>query len=148
MSINIEVNLGVRNAHRELPLTAETARSALRSLDGDDTSALTFERDHHLLQVGGGPDKFVVNYAVPDAQGQPEEWYSLVTDPEAKGQEERIVAGNLTNQAACELVSVEAAEAAAVEFAETGRINLTPEWLSQVELARLVRANVDVEEPE
>lgn len=146
MSIRIETSLGARNEHRMLPLTADDARLAVRSLDGDDTTVVSFGRDHYLLQIGGGPDKFVVNYAIPDAQGQPDEWHSLVTDREAKGTEERTVAGNWTEQAECELVPLETAERAAVEFAETGRINLTEEWLTQDELYRLVLANANGDE--
>lgn len=137
MGIIIETNQGARNIQRELPMTADAALEAVRSLDGGPTSTLTFERDDDCqMAVGGGPDRFYVEYA--DAQGGS---YNLVLDPDAKGIEGHNLGGDWTELPTFAWVCREAAEKAAVEFAETGRIKLTPEWLNDQEFRRLEEAN-------
>lgn len=142
MSISIETTMGIRNAHRELPLTADAAREAVRALNGDDTTALGLDRDGYALAIGGGPDRFSVGYMTPDPDGRA---YTLVLDREATGMETHVIGGNWTDLPALELVCREAAEKAAVEFAETGQIKLTPDWLDNEELSRLEQANADGE---
>lgn len=138
MGITIEIAAGTRFDHRELPLTSEDALSAVRSLDGDKTTTVELENGNYLMLIGGGPDRFSISYVPDDPDGNS---FTLVLNREARGTETHMLGGNWTDLPAFAWVCREAAEKAAVEFAETGRINLTPEWLDQEELGRLEHAN-------
>ena len=130
-SITIETSRGVSNEERQLPLTVEGVRSAIQALDGDRTTVATLGDSggtDSFMMIGGGPDKFVVDFAIHNSETDLPHFYSLIMHPKAEGTEARMFGGNLTDLPVRSLVCREAAEKVAIEFAETGTVRLDENW--------------------
>lgn len=127
MSVTVETKAGSQLLSRQFPWTVNDARAAIAELDGSLTTSVQLLHDGSYLWIGGGPDKFTVTYATPNL----EKAYSLILNPEAEGTEARVMGGQRIEQPIRELVSRDAAERAAAEFVETGRVRLSPEWEDQ-----------------
>lgn len=126
MSITVRTVKGPNELEMRFPFTIEDANSAIRELNGGSTNSVSLERDSNSLLIGNGPDEFTVTFIV----GEMEHAYDLVGNAEAEGRKE-IMLGELTNWPIRFLVSRDVAERVAVEFVETGRVKLGPDWEDQ-----------------
>lgn len=101
-------------------------RTAIERLDGrTNTLVLVRKPDASHLAVGGGPEKFVVYATFDDV-----EFFSLLSDTDRPGEMPINAGGQIGDYPASQIVDLDAAVGAALEFARSGELQ-GARWLPQ-----------------
>lgn len=127
MKLTLEVRKGLASEDRLVPAPdADTARAALRSLDGAQISQLVADDEQgHVLLIGGGNEgRFVVNYLVND-----DEHGFHVVNPDGTPEDVAVVTGGQLGSFRSDMVvGGRLAVDALVHFIATGQRCGTLTW--------------------